>query len=141
MELNSSMKWNCGVPTSRVLKHNLIVRHPTERRYELREQTLTQKVGNRSGIGNKARSGAMTQRPARRERGGAESFGSRLRALLAFLPLILKVGLTIVVTSLAFLGYRAAGSARFFQIRNVEVQGTSRASNVDVQTLVRREVG
>jgi cell division protein FtsQ len=107
----------------------------------LREQTLTQKVGNRSGIGNKARSGAMTQRPARRERGGAESFGSRLRALLAFLPLILKVGLTVVVASLAFLGYRAAGSARFLQIRNVEVQGISRASNVDVQTLVRREVG
>ncbi len=48
--------------------------------------------------------------------------------------------LAIVIGVLIFVGYRAASAASFFQIRKVEIQGGSRASAADVQTLVMREV-
>ena len=38
----------------------------------------------------------------------------------------MKLVLAIVIGVLVFAGYRAAASASFFQVRNVEVQGTSR---------------
>lgn len=105
----------------------------------MREQVVTHKVGNRSGIAAQRRSGAAAQRPARRE-SAAEALGSRLRALVGYLPAFLKVALAIVLGVLFFAGYRAAASASFFQVRNVEVQGTSRVSIDEVKTLVRREV-
>ena len=103
----------------------------------MREQVITHKVGNRSG-GGPRRSGAVTQRPARRE-GGGEALGSRLRALLGYLPAFLKVGLILVVAVLIFAGYRVAGSASFFQVRKVDVQGTSRVAPEEVQALIRKE--
>jgi cell division protein FtsQ len=63
-----------------------------------------------------------------------------MRAILGYVPLILKVALAIVVGGLIFAGYRAASAASFFQIRKVEIQGDSRASAAAVQTLVTREV-
>src|SRR2546430_4345758 len=47
----------------------------------------------------------------------SEAFGSRLRALLGYLPAFLKLGLAIVVAVLIFAGYRVAASASFFQVR------------------------
>ena len=107
----------------------------------MREQVIPQKVGNRSGIAAKRRAGGAGQRPLRRDRdGSAQSLGQRMRAILGYVPLILKVTVAIVVGGLIFAGYRAASAASFFQIRRVEIQGDSRASTPDVQTFVMREV-
>jgi cell division protein FtsQ len=105
----------------------------------VREQAIAQKVGNRSGLGNQRRSSAVNQRPTRRDSGGV-ALTARLRAMLGYLPVFLKVGLAIVVGLLIFAGYRVAASASFFQVRKVEVQGASRVSADEVQTLVKKEV-
>jgi cell division protein FtsQ len=105
----------------------------------MREQVITQKVGNRSGMAGQRRSGAVTQKPAPRENGG-EPFSARLRALLGYVPAFLKLALAIVIGVLVFAGYRAAASASFFQLRTVEVQGTSRLQPADIQALVRQSV-
>ncbi|MBA2525556.1 MAG: FtsQ-type POTRA domain-containing protein [Pyrinomonadaceae bacterium] len=107
----------------------------------MREQVIPQKVGNRSGMAAKRRAGGVAQRPLRRDRNGlGQSLGHRMRAILSYVPFILKVTLAIVIGGLIFAGYRAASAAIFFQIRKVETQGDSRASATDVQTLVIREV-
>jgi cell division protein FtsQ len=104
----------------------------------VREQVIAHKVGNRTGISGPRRSGAVTQKPSRRETSG-EAVASRVRSLLGYLPTISKLALAIVLGVLFFAGYRAAASASFFQVRRVEVQGTSRVSASEVQGLVRRE--
>jgi cell division protein FtsQ len=107
----------------------------------VREQVVPQRVGNRSGIAAKRRAGGAAQRPQRRDRDGlGQSLGQRMRAILGYVPFILKVTLAIVVGALIFAGYRAASAASFFQIRKVEIQGDFRASAADVRTLVMREV-
>lgn len=103
----------------------------------MREQVVAHKVGTRSG-GNPRRSGGVTQRPARRGVAG-DAVGSRLRALLGYLPTVLKLGLVIAAGVLIFAGYRVAASASFFQVRRVEVQGNSRVTSNDIQALVRKE--
>jgi cell division protein FtsQ len=107
----------------------------------VREQAIPQKVGGRAGLAGR-RSSAIAQRPAkrggRRESGG--TFKDRLRSVARYLPSITKVVLAIVVGALIFAGYRAAASASFFQLRHLEVKGTSRASAEQVQQLVRREL-
>jgi cell division septal protein FtsQ len=107
----------------------------------VREQVIAHKVGNRSGRAGARRSGGAAQRPLRRDRDSeGEGLVTRLRALAGYVPSFLKIGLAIVAALLVFAGYRAAASASFFQVRNVEVQGTSRVSASEVQTLVRRDV-
>jgi len=105
----------------------------------MRERVIAQRVGNRSGIAGQRRSGAVTQKPARRESGG-EPFTARLRALLGYVPAFLKLALAIITGVLVFAGYRAAASASFFQLRTVEVQGTSRLQPADIQALVKQSV-
>ena len=105
----------------------------------MREQVIGQKVGNRSGLGNHRRSSTATQRPARRETTGQALVG-RLRSILGYVPAFLKLVLAIVIGVLMFAGYRAAASASFFQVRKVEVRGTSRVAVDEVQALVRKEV-
>ena len=103
----------------------------------MREQAIAHKVGNRSGMGGGRRSGVSpAQKPSRRE-SGADS--SRLRTILGYVPTALKVALAVVIGVLIFVGYRAAASDSFFQVRRVEVQGTNRVSKEDVQLIVRRE--
>lgn len=102
----------------------------------MREQVVAQKVGNRSGIG-KSRSGAG-QRPAKR--GGSESIGARFKSLLGYVPLALRIGVVAIITLIAFVGYRAAASASFFQVRTVETRGISRASAEEIRNTVRRDV-
>jgi cell division protein FtsQ len=97
---------------------------------------MVQKVGNRSGIG-KGRS-AVGQRPAKR--GANESIGARLRSLLTYVPLALRIGVIAIIALIAFVGYRAAASASFFQVRTIETRGASRASVDDIKNLVRRDV-
>lgn len=105
----------------------------------MREQAIPHKVGNRSGPGGQRRASGTAQRPARRESGG-EPLAARLRAMLGFVPAFMKLVLALVVLGLVFVGYRAAASASFFQVRKVEVQGASRVSTDEVQAIVRKEV-
>lgn len=107
----------------------------------MKHQVVSQKVGNRSGIGNKAKSTNATQKPARRERDANETLGSRLRTLLGYAPLALKIALLIATGIFVFLGYRAAASASFFQVRRVETRGTNRASADAIERVVRHDVG
>lgn len=102
----------------------------------MREPIVAQKVGNRSGIG-KGRSG-VGQRPAKR--GSNEPMSVRLKSLLGYVPLALRIGVVAIIGLIAFVGYRAAASASFFQIRTVETRGASRASVDDIKTTVRRDV-
>lgn len=102
----------------------------------MRDQVVAPKVGNRSGM--KGRSTANQQRPVRRASG--ETVGARLKSLLAYVPLALRIGVFAIISLIAFVGYRAAASASFFQIRTVETKGASRASVGDIQTVVRRDV-
>jgi cell division septal protein FtsQ len=111
-----------------------------ERNSNLREQVVTQKVGNRSGIAGKGRSASAAQRPARRERETSVSITGRMRQLSGYVPVALKIALILGIATLVFLGYRAAASASFFQIRNVETRGISRASNDSIVATVRRDV-
>ncbi len=103
----------------------------------MREPVVAQKVGNRSGIG-KARSG-VGQRPAKR--GANEPITARFKSLLGYVPLALRIGVIAIVALIAFVGYRAAASASFFQVRTIETRGASRASVDDIKTVVRRDVG
>ena len=102
----------------------------------MRDPIVAQKVGNRSGIG-KGRA-AVSQRPAKRA--PAESIGARFKSLLAYVPLALRIGVIATICLIAFVGYRAAASASFFEIRTVETKGASRASTNDIQNVVRRDV-
>jgi hypothetical protein len=109
----------------------------------VKEQVITPRAGRGagSGGGGRSRSGGIVQRPARRERNAsAQSRGARsgLKQVLAYLPLATKVVLAIVAGVLIFEGYRAAASASFFQVRSVDVSGTSRVSAEEVKSVVRR---
>jgi cell division protein FtsQ len=103
----------------------------------LRDPIGPQKVGNRSGIG-KGRSAASGQRPAKREPN--ETIGARLRSVLGYVPLALRIGVIATICLIAFVGYRAAASASFFQIRSIETKGAARASVDEIKTVVRRDV-
>ena len=102
----------------------------------MREQIVAQKVGNRSGIG-KSRSGAG-QRPAKR--GDSESMAGRFKSLLGYVPLALRIGVVAIIALIAFVGYRAAASASFFQVRAIETRGLSRASADEIKNVVRRDL-
>jgi len=103
----------------------------------MREPIGAQKVGNRSGIG-KGRS-AVGQHPAKR--GSNEAIGARLKALLGYVPLALRIGVIAIIGLIAFVGYRAAASASFFQVRAIETRGAARASAEEIKSLVRHDVG
>src|SRR5947209_3251740 len=107
----------------------------------MKEQVITPRAG-RSGGAGKGRAGEMMQRPLPRERGASSSrTKSRgARRARAYLPLAGKITLAVLVGVLIFAGYRAAASASFFQARNVDVSGTSRANADDIRAVVRRGV-
>ena len=62
----------------------------------MREPIAVQKVGNRSGIG-KGRAN-VGQRPAKR--GSNEPFAVRLKSLLAYVPLALRIGVIAIIVGL-----------------------------------------
>lgn len=105
----------------------------------MKEQVIAQKVGNRTGIG-KAKSNAG-QRPARRDREPGLNIAGRLRSLVGYVPLALRIGLAAVLGLVALVGYRAAASADFFQVRRVETRGAVRASNDEIKASVMKDVG
>jgi cell division protein FtsQ len=103
----------------------------------MRDPVVAQRVGNRSGIA-KGRS-AAGQRPAKRA--SNETLGVRVKSLLGYVPLALRIGVIAIIGLIGFVGYRAAASASFFQIRTIETKGAARASLEEIQTVVRRDVG
>ena len=105
----------------------------------MRDQVVAQKVGNRSGI-NKSKS-SVGQRPARRDRESGEGIAWRLRSLVGYVPLALRIGLMAIIALVGLVGYRAAASADFFKARKVETRGAVRASNDDIKATVLRDVG
>jgi cell division protein FtsQ len=104
----------------------------------VRDQVVVQKVGNRTGIG-KTKSSA-SQRPARRDREPGQSIATRLRSLVGYIPLALRIGVIAILGLVGLIGYRAAASAEFFKVRTVETRGAVRASNDDIKATVMREV-
>jgi len=106
----------------------------------VKDQLPTQKVGNRSGISAKSRSGNGQQRPVRRDRESNVSWSDRTRRVLAYVPAALKISLVLFIAVLVFMGYRAAASASFFQVKNIETRGISRSSNESIVATVRHEV-
>jgi cell division septal protein FtsQ len=108
----------------------------------MKEQVITPRAG-RSAASGKGRAGEIPQRPTRRERGGASASRAKTtgwRKGLAYLPLVGKITLAVIIGVLLFTGYRAAASASFFQARNVDVSGTSRASSDEIKAIVLKGV-
>ena len=96
---------------------------------------------SRASRGAAAQPRGFVQRPARR--GGATGGRERslsLRALFAYVPSVLKVILAILAIVTLFVGYRAAASASLFQVRSIDVSGTSRTSAEEIAGLTRRAV-
>jgi len=107
----------------------------------VREQVATQKVGTRSGgAASRSRSAKTTQRPSKRDRSERQPLAARLRNLVDYAPLILKLSALTIVIALAFLGYRAAAAASFFQVRTVQTAGLNRSSAQAIEATVRDEV-
>ena len=104
----------------------------------MKEQVIAQKVGNRTGIG-KAKAN-VGQRPARRDRETGQGLALRLRSLVGYIPLALRIGVIGVIALVGLVGYRAAASADFFKARNVETRGAVRASTEQIKTTVLGDV-
>jgi cell division protein FtsQ len=122
--------------------HALLITHhfALQRSNNVREQAIPQRVGDRGGAYGR-RPGAAAQRPSKRGSAFDAGLIGRLRALASYLPLIGKIAVAVIVLGLTFAGYRAAASASFFQVRQVDVQGISRASADQIQQVVHRTVG
>ena len=105
----------------------------------MREQlAVAQKVGNRTGIGkNKS---AVGQRPAKRDRESGEGIAARLRSLVTYIPLALRIGVGAIVLLVGVVAYQAAASADFFKARKVETKGAVRASSEEIKAAVLQDV-
>lgn len=102
----------------------------------MREQAI-QKVGNRSGLGSKARTGGSKQLPNKRSR---PSFAGALRTVSEYLPIALKICLALGIVTVVLLGYRAAASASFFQVRQIQTRGATRASTQSIENTIRHDL-
>ena len=105
----------------------------------MKEQVITPRAG-RQAAGRPASKGQ--QPSARRARPQQQTLkrakGGALQAALAYFPLAIKIVLAVTLGWLAFVGYRTAASASFFQVRNVDVQGAARASREEIKAAVLR---
>jgi cell division septal protein FtsQ len=105
----------------------------------VREQVITPRAGRDAGTQAKGRGAAAApsaQRPASK---GARAKGKgRAGSVRRFAPLAARVLLAVCAGLLVFAAYRAAASASFFQLKRVEVEGTSRASRDDIKAAVER---
>jgi len=101
----------------------------------MKEQVVASRGSRRSAAQPKG----FVQRPARRNGGpAARSFSPRV--LFGYLPAALKVALAVLVLITLIVGYRVAASAALFQVRTIDVTGTTRSSAEEVEGLTRRAV-
>ena len=63
-----------------------------------------------------------------------------MRTLFGYVPSALKVILGILVVITLIVGYRVAASASLFQVRSIDVVGTTRTSAEEIEGLTRRAV-
>lgn len=54
-------------------------------------------------------------------------------------PLVFIVGITFCLGFLLFMGYRTATASAFFDVKNVEIRGLSRASKTEIENIVSRQ--
>jgi cell division septal protein FtsQ len=106
----------------------------------MRENVITTRAGR---VGAKGRAGVAVQRPAPRRSKPATQAKPRQKSfewksVLPYVPLVLKLTLAVSLGVLAFVGYRAAVSASFFKVRNVDVDGATRASRDEIRAAVQR---
>jgi len=102
----------------------------------MREQVIASRGSRRDST-----SKGFVQRPARRDGSAAtRTRNFSIRALFGYVPVALKGILLILAVILAFVGYRAAASAAMFQVRGIDVTGTSRTSAEEIEGLTRRAV-
>jgi cell division protein FtsQ len=99
----------------------------------MKEQVIASRPARRG-----APSGKGSQRPARRD--GKEPSRFSARSLLAYVPTAMKIAFGVLAVIGLAISYRAASSASLFQVRAVEVVGTSRTSAEEIEGLVRRTV-
>ena len=101
----------------------------------MKEQVISSRAPRRGSAHGKG-----TQRPVRRDGRPVERARFSVRSLSGYVPTALKVALVILGVIGLAIGYRAASSASLFQVRAIDVEGTSRTSPEEIETLVRRNV-
>jgi cell division septal protein FtsQ len=101
----------------------------------MREQVIASRPRRAAGQGK-----GFVQRPTRRDGSSAETRSFSVGKLFSYVPTALKVVLAVITLITLFVGYRVASSASMFQVRNVDVVGTSRTSSEEIEGLVRRAV-
>src|SRR5882672_5919068 len=106
----------------------------------MKEQVIATR-SSRVSRGAAAQPRGLVQRSARRDGAtGGRDRSFSLRALFAYVPSALKVILAILAIVTLFVGYRVAASASLFQVRSIDVSGTSRTSAEEIAGLTRRAV-
>jgi cell division septal protein FtsQ len=104
----------------------------------VREQVITPRAGRQSGRPASKGQQPAARRPRPQQQALKRGEGGAWKAALAYLPLAFKIALAVTLGVLAFIGYRTAASASFFQVRSVDVQGASRASREEIRAAVLR---
>jgi cell division protein FtsQ len=102
----------------------------------MKEQVVASRGVRRSASQTKG----FVQRPARRNGAAARQGSFSPRALFAYVPKALKVVLGIVAVITLIVGYRVAASASLFQVRAIDVTGTTRTSADEIAGLTRRAI-
>ncbi|HZG54527.1 MAG TPA: FtsQ-type POTRA domain-containing protein [Pyrinomonadaceae bacterium] len=116
----------------------------------LKEQVITPRAGRggQSG-GGRGRAGefAAEQRPVKRGGAGGGRGGSQARKAskgnswskaLAWMPFVGKALVAVCLALVCFTAYRSAASSTFFQLRTIDVNGVSQASEEQIKAAVRR---
>src|SRR3981081_18513 len=102
----------------------------------MRDKAIPSRGSRRSSAANRE----FVQRPARRDgREASRSKSFSPRVLFDCVPSALKVVLAILALMAGFIGYRVAASAAMFQVRSIDVTGTSRTSAEEIEGLTRRD--
>ena len=102
----------------------------------MKEQVIASRTPRRAAVKGKG----FVQRPVRRDGRGIETRSVSFGPIFAYLPSALKVALAILCVITLVVGYRVASSASMFQVRTIDVVGTSRTSAEEIEGLVRRAV-
>jgi cell division protein FtsQ len=100
----------------------------------MKEQVVASRGTRRAGTQPKG----FVQKPARRDGSARRESNFSPRALFAYVPKALKIALVILIVITAIVGYRMAASASMFEVKTIDVTGTSRTSPEEIQTLTRR---
>ena len=108
----------------------------------MKDQANTPRANTRSSAGGRSRTAMpLQQKPLRRTRAVDNNqlvpSDGLLRRVLGWIPRAVKIVLAIGFLVLILAGYRAAASASFFQIRNIDISGVSKTSPEQVKAIVR----